>query len=231
MKKISNSVFNHVWAKHSYAEKYKHGSYHSFQFLHQLKLWRKFYLQFSGRWRVLVSETAVSAIVSFIGKKHTLFKMLSALLSFWFFFFIRTEYICKQLLSSILLCNIIANSNRLQICKLFFFFFLVSPRFFIFYFLSCTHWCQYFYYRQCYVSVFLTLHGTWEVDTSPSWAIEIASIYTDAVQAEAFASINPLGLYKQQRTRDNEVWRSCFLVISWASDTQTSKKDQIMQNL
>lgn len=39
------------------------------------------------------------------------------------FFFIRTEYICKQLLSSILLCNIIANSNRLQICKLFFFFF------------------------------------------------------------------------------------------------------------
>lgn len=151
MKKITNSVFNHVWAKHSYAEKYKHGSYHSFQFLHQLKLWRKFYLQFSGRWRVLVPETAVSAIVSFIGKKHMLFKMLSALLSFWFC--IRTECICKQLLQLYYkeVCQI--NFNRLQICKLFF---LLSPRFFIFYFLSCTRWCQYYYYHQCYASMSLS---------------------------------------------------------------------------
>lgn len=157
MKKITNSVFNHVWAKHSYAEKYKHGSYHGFQFLHQLKLWRKFYLQFSGRWRVLVSETAVSAIVSFIGKKHMLFKMLSALLSFWFC--IRTECICKQLLQLYYkeVCQI--NFNRLQICKLFF---LLSPRFFLLFSLLYSLMpilllppvlCL-------YVSVFLTLHET-----------------------------------------------------------------------
>lgn len=163
MKKITNSVFNHVWAKHSYAEKYKHGSYHSFQFLHQLKLWRKFYLQFSGRWRGLASETAVSAIVSFIRKKHMLFKMLSALLSFWFC--IRTECICKQLLQLYYkeVCQI--NFNRLQICKLFFFLFFFFNKSLLFYLLfSLLHSLTPIFLLPpvlcLYVSVFLTLHET-----------------------------------------------------------------------
>lgn len=118
MKKKSNqTIFNHVWAKHSYAEKYKQGSYCSFQFLHQFKPKMKFYLQFLGELKVLFSmDLRQKHLPSFLTWEWItcFFNTLPVFLSY-----IRTKFTKQTISSSMLLCKINANPRYFRLARLF----------------------------------------------------------------------------------------------------------------